>query len=366
MALGWLTSPAAKHQEQGEGASTGRRERDSAPTSVAARQVATLRAMEREVFLGMPPAKGGHDAKGMEAYLDERWPYGGHGYGHIEYGSGWAREAPEEMFAWLNGDGDLGNEKPFMAYLLFGRWAEGDMASAVAAVFELNDPVLRQQALISVLGVMHANDPARAEGLLGGNFVMLVPDQDTPIVADEFFLPAVDVALGLPASPQRTRFLAGLLKWVAADYGSRTEEVRKVWDQAPQHLREDLVAAGFVSGAQHADSFGGLEELVCKHAEASGTPEAAKRFLDSHGGSWARRDLDGALAWTLTHLKGRERFDQASKLFAAAARDDYPAALSAWRSLPDGSYLKKAAAEEITRAVPPEVNDPEVLREKER
>lgn len=365
LVIAWLSSFAVDRQQVGGGhEAASRRERDPAPASLAERRSSTLRAMERQVMFGLPAVKQPHDAKGMEAALSNPW------YSHdpgnmVSYGNDWAREAPEEMLAWLNEDGD---RRPFMAYILFDTWAESDLPAAVAAVFTLGDPAVRQQALMSMLGVMHASDPARAEALLAENFTSFVPDQGVPIVADEFFGPAVNIVLGLPASPQRTLFLAGILKSFATDFSGhtgQTDEVRNVWDQASQNLREELVAAGFASGAKYAASFAGLEEITRHRVESVGTPRDMEAFLASHGPAWAQRDLDGALAWTAAHVKGRERFDQSANLFAAAAIHDYPAALEAWRSLPDG-YLKRTAAEEITRAVPPEVNDPELVRETKR
>ena len=365
--VGWLSSAAASRSANGESGELAVRSHDRAPLSTVERQAATLRTLERELRFGPPPPQKYFDAKGMEKSIAASIPARG-GFpvfgSSTTYGYDWARAAPEAMFAWLSAEGSSGGA--LHSSILFDSWAEKDLSAAYAAAKTLTEPELRQEAVLAVVEKLLQSDPERARTVFVENFDAFMPEGKEPWSTGQGFYPQVlEMLQGMPPSTTRIRFIAHILNGFASDYSDPTARARSVWDQAPSNFREELVAAGFTSSAQRAASFAGLEEITRQHVESVGTPRDIAAFLETHGPAWARRDLDAALAWTAANLKGRDRFDQSAELFFAVAVDDYPAALEAWRSLPEG-YLKHAAAREIARTVPPEQNDPELLRERDR
>lgn len=128
-------------------------------------------------------------------------------------------------------------------------------------------------------------------------------------------------------------------------------QAHAVWDQSPEDLRRDLVAAGFSSDKDDAAVFPGLEDLLRDRAERSGDPAVAEKFVETQGRGWAMRDLAGALDWARTHLKGVSREKHSAALFESAASADFDAALGIWQSLPD-SVMKIDAAEAMLKGAP--------------
>lgn len=388
---GWITNPPADHPAPQAAGRLASREHRPAHAG-GAPQTQALQALERAARSPSPPT-GHFDRAGMEAAIAAAMvrsagPLGFKIAPDLLYAHGWACAAPAEMFAWLS-NARLENGPRYSA-ILFQTWAARDLPTAQAAALELTDPALRQEALMGVLGALALQDPPRARKLFAENFDAFLPDGQLPNLAifgfrmpeagrlsaqaierimggqapetspNPFAAQALDLLAQMPASPKRTRFIAGLLEMFAAHQLS--EPAREVWEQAPASFREELVAAGFSGTPATADRFAGLEALARQHAEV-GSPQDAKEFLDIHGPRWAARDLPGALAWARAHLRGRTQYDQCGELLAAAAAHDFPAAAAVWRELPAGSYLKYVSARRISEAIPADRNDPEILRE---
>ena len=103
----------------------------------------------------------------------------------------------------------------------------------------------------------------------------------------------------------------------------------------------------------HSKNFDGLAELIKEDAESSGDRDALESFMRSHGPAWAKTDLTQALAWSQTHLKGKNRVEQSAQLFEPAASADFDTALRIWQTLPEGE-LKIRAAKALSKGAPPE------------
>lgn len=317
---------------------------------------ATLAELEHEILHHPAPPMEIHDAETMEAVLDmdERSRcFPGGGMGAIEFSMDWAEEAPEQMFAWLlKQSGSNSHRGLFPAYMLFGQWAENNMEAALAAALTIPDRRIRRQALFSTLQELCKTEPQRARDLLMQNLDLFPPDEETPVI-ESYEAPdtTCDMLLSLPPGAARTHLLADLLASMADSYDDgHTAQARTIWQQAPDTLRIELVAAGFRSGV-NASSFDGLEDLMREHAESSGDPAIANRFIEAIGPAWAKRDLASALDWAQAHLKGKSGMETRSKLFRWAASDDFDTALRVLGDLPDGS-LKLNAAEALVRGAP--------------
>jgi hypothetical protein len=151
--------------------------------------------------------------------------------------------------------------------------------------------------------------------------------------------------LSLPPGEERTHLLAGLLDRLDPP------DAHALWKQASKSERREWVDAGFAPFMTRAPSFKGLDDLMRERVETSGDPAAAGKFIDSHGESWAKRDLAAALDWAQAHLKGKRRVECREKFFQVGIIQDFDATLRIWQNLPEG-YLKVSAAEAIQRAVP--------------
>jgi len=355
--LAWVTgSPVADTPDDTlEPVVRAPRHRESIATGSAGRS-ATLAELEHEILHHPAPSMEFHDAATMEAVLDMDGGshcFPGGGMASVEFSMDWAEKAPEEMFAWLlkqsgsNFDRDL-----FPAYMLFGRWAEDNMEAALEAVFKVPDRRIRRQALFSSLQEMCKTEPQRARDLLMQNLDLFPPDGPTPVIDTyESAGTTCDLLLSLPAGGERTHLLADLLTSMADSYDDRhTTKARAVWQQAPDTLRLELVEAGFRSEGK-ASSFDGLEDLMREHAELSGDPATANKFIEAMGPAWAKRDLASALDWAQAHLKGKSGMEHRADLFKWAASEDFDTALSILRALPDGS-LKLNAAEALNKGAP--------------
>jgi hypothetical protein len=263
----------------------------------------------------------------------------------------WAREAPDEMFAWLiHKPTPSPGRSMIPAQVLFTRWAEKDMPGALAALATIPDPGIRAQALMASLEVLCKNDPTRARDLLVENLNLFDPVHAAPVFdRSESGESTCALLLSLPPGSSRAILLAALLKGMAGnDLDHGRSAAHAVWEQAPQDLRHDLVAAGFSSDSDEAVVFTGLEELMREQAEASGDPVIADKFINAQGIRWVQRDPAGALEWAQTHLLGRSRAECNEWLFETAAGVDFAAALDACERLPDG-MRRIRAAEAIAR-----------------
>ncbi|MEO5714493.1 MAG: hypothetical protein ABIT37_13485 [Luteolibacter sp.] len=312
---------------------------------------------ERKILLSPAPPVEVHDAAGMEECLDlddrrSRMGVCG-GPSSITYSFEWAKESPEEMFAWLfRKDGSSIKRKLSPSSILFGCWAKQDMLAAIAAVFKIPDPTIRAQALASALEILYPQDPNRARELMEQNLSLFPADGRSSVFNPyDTGSTTCDLLLSLPPGDERTHLLATLLKSMAGWNIEISQQACAVWEQAPDNLRHDLVAAGFSNGKDEAVVFTGLEELMRERAETSGDPAVAEKFIEAQGSGWAKRDLAGALDWAQTHLKGKSRVERSAGLFENAANEDLDKALGVWQSLPDDSF-KVRAAEAMLKGAP--------------
>ena len=137
-----------------------------------------------------------------------------------------------------------------------------------------------------------------------------------------------------------------MARWLQSEMESgETTKLERIWREAPDAVRRDLVAAGFrprVDEPRDPVVLEGLEDMARTHAEQSATPEAVRYFLSAHGGAWAERDPAAAVPWAISHLQGRARIDETTRLFRHAA-GNFDAALAAWHDLPAGILKARAA-----------------------
>jgi hypothetical protein len=367
---GWWSSQARGPAGGGAG-EPAVRTRERTPLSATDQQAATLRTLERKLRFGPLPARAHFDAEGMEQAIaaSEIRSFGAfspvtESDFDFEYSFRWARADPVAMFAWLSAEGSSTTWRH--SSILFESWAESDLPAAHAAAITLRKPELRRGAIFAVVEAMIGRESARAKAVFVENLDAFSANfEESWFIADsEVEQKVLEMLLSLSPSAERSRLIADLLENATLIHGGAIGYARSVWDQAPQNFREDLVAAGFATSAQHAEAFAGLAEIARQRAELVGTQRDKAAFIGRYGPAWAQRDLPGAMAWTASHLNGIERFDQSAELLGAAAQDDFTAALEAWRSLPDG-YLKHIAALKIANAAP-EGADPEALRELDR
>lgn len=342
--LAWLSgAPPGSDSNGSESLSLSSRKRAVAmidPSDMAA----VLRQMESRILPRNPaPPRKALNAKGMEERLfnDDFGPVApGSGLAAIGYSIDWAEEAPEEMFAWLVAQN---GKRVSQASILFESWAGKDMKAALAAVLRIQDPRLRAQALISSVGILCKSDPGRALELLTANLSLF--DEDTYYMMGSD--PACIELIGsLPRGEKRDHLLAGLLNQMA----DSTDAVA-FWNGLPESERHELVEAGFAPYLTHGESFDGLEELMRERAESTGDPELVEEFLDSHGETWARRDLVAALDWAQVHLKGKRRVEERENFFQTGIRENFDQTLRIWQTLPEGD-LKARAAEAMVGAAP--------------
>lgn len=354
--LAWLTGRPVEDASASENhVVRSPRQREAAMVDAGDPSV-VLAELENRILDHPDPPGEIHDAEGMDAALDlddRTSMFPGGGMSTISYAIDWAEEAPEELFAWLvHQSGSSFHRGLHPCDILFRAWAEKDMEAALAAVLTIPNRDLRQQALISSLEVLCKSDPDRARGLMMQNLGIFPPDGKIPIFSlFETGDVMCDMLISLPPSGERTHLLANVLRTMAGRNHELALQAQAVWQQSPEDLRRELVAAGFKAEEDLSLSFAGLEELLRERAETAGDPACAERFMESQGPTWARRDLAGALDWAQAHLKGKNRVERSAELFKAAAGQDLDTALRIWQTLPD-SFLKTSAAEAISRGAP--------------
>jgi hypothetical protein len=307
---------------------------------------AALRRLESKILPHNPaPPRKTHDAKGMDdsVFSLEHAVSCGGGMHAIEYSLDWAKDAPEEMFAWLVGQN---GKRSHYANMLFSQWAEADIEAALAAVFKIPDPQLRAQALLTSLEVLSKSNPDRAKEILLRNMSLFSPNEASLFFEYDSGKTTWDLLLALPPGKERTHLQAELLERMNSD-----GLAQNLWKQASESQRREWLAAGFSPYMTTADTFEGLGEIMKEKAETSGNPADATKFIEGHGEAWAKRDLAAALDWAQAHLKGKSRVDLSGKLFQAGIAGDFDATLRIWKDLPEG-YQKKDIAEAMLRAVP--------------
>jgi hypothetical protein len=352
----WLTgAPAGVPDSRGSSKMPNLRQRASIRAE-SGDPATEILEFERKIFVSPTPPVKVHDSAGMDAMLasDDRNRFiPDAGMAAITYALEWAEQSPEEMLGWLIARSSFSVEhKLSPASTLFEQWAKRDMPSALAALPKIPDLLVRAQALASTLEILYPQDADRARELMLQNLSLFPPDQQNP-----FFNPydtggsTCEFLLSLPVGEERTHLLAQLLTRMA-DWDEKVSgQAQAVWERIPKDLRHELVADGFSHDRDNAVVFQGLEELMRDRAETSGDPGIAEKFIETQGGSWAKRDLAGALDWAQSHLKGRGREEHSAKLFESASGADFDATLGVWQSLPDG-FLKDSAAEAMVKGAP--------------
>ena len=337
----------AMHKEQSNRSRPWRRAADMEDSKSPATDIpALLTDLERRIVHFPPPEVEVHDGKGMEERLisDENGPsFCGSGMASIEYSMGWARENPAGMFEWFNEHWTVsGYKRQSLAATLFSEWAKQDMAAALAAIPRMTHAESRAQALVSTLEILCRKDPAKAREMLLQNL-----DTLEALKGVQFGFEAgnarTELILSLPPGRLRSLLLAENINNLAADYTDGNAALAvELWKRCPADERRDLVAAGLRLSGFDEIHLDGLEDLIRQHAEASTDPRQASLFLNRYGESWAKRDPDGALAWALAHLKGKERTDRSLDLIKHAASLNFDAAMLALRNLPEGSLRDQA------------------------
>lgn len=314
-----------------------------------------LAEMERQIIHFPSPEVAIHDGNGMEACLindEHSLPVCGAGMSAISYALEWAQENPAAMFEWLNQHWTAsGNQRQSMAATLFSEWARQDMAAALAAIPSITHAESRAQALVSTLEVLFQKDPAKAREILLQNL-----DSLEALKRAQFGYEAgkarTEFLQALPPGRIRSLFMAENIENLIT-FGPEENKTLAtgLWNQCSIGERRAMVAAGFSPGTNNKTPLPGLMEPVRENAESTNDPEKIWRFLYEYGEFWAERDPNGALAWTMAHLKGKERTDQCLRLVKHAASKDFDAAIKAWQSLPEGS-LRDRAAKILTEAAP--------------
>ena len=268
------------------------------------------------------------------------------------YADGWAKTDPAGMHQWFaaRGDFDLPTGGGFgftFKSTVFAAWAETDPAAALAAAAAHKDG---GGALGAAISALLRTDPARALGAAQQHLARLANawasqlDRDAP--------GTWEMLCALPPGADRGRLMASWLQsGTAAE--ETAAELERIWREAPDAVRRDLVAAGFsllVDEPRDLVVLEGLEDMARAHAEQSATPETVRRFLSAHGGAWAERDPAAAVQWAMGHLQGLARVNQTTELFRHAA-GNFEAALAAWHDLPAG-ILKARAAGALAAGAP--------------
>ena len=362
--LAWMTAaPSHIASSLDRSATRGSRQRGLAAMDPIADSSAAVLTLVRVLLLDVAPPAEHYDSEGMEkAIAEDKRSNGGVGGGEaaIRYACDWANESPQDIFTWLTQRGPVptlvpqSDDRGFLAYVVFERWAEKDLEAALAAAGATSNKQIRRQALLTTLEVMCKGDPSRARDLMIQNLALFDPDTPDPIFnASESGKSTCDMLLSLPTGSTRAHLLSSILQSMAG-YGSDdavAAQALAVWNNAPDALRRELVAAGFAGSVKKPGNYEGLEDLMRERAETSGNAAAAEAFIEAEGQAWAKRNLSEALEWAQTYLKGRSRIDCGAELFKGAAEVDFDSALRVWQTLPD-SILKARAAGAIRRGAP--------------
>jgi hypothetical protein len=289
----------------------------------------------------------------------------------FSYAARWAQCAPERMFEWFLQRGRFslptndGESSYGFTPTLFGAWAIKDFERAVDGARKLATPTDKRDALVSIISTAKRNDPKRAAKLLADNAEVLAVAQSSAALSayGPDFAANFNFLREMPITVHRSKLLGQFFNDVVRYH---PVEARELWRAAPDVLRRELVAGGFVSGnrgglnpltgeieRQVPAAFDGLADLVRQHAETSGDSAEAGGFLRLHGAEWADRDIAGAVAWSQSHLRGRQRVTETARLFSDAAARDFNTAMNAWVTLPP-STLRALAAGHLAAAAPPE------------
>ena len=261
----------------------------------------------------------------------------------IEYAWEWAEDAPEEMFAWLI---DKNEGMRYYAHVLFGRWAFVANNAAQAAALRIPDPQLRRQALLTTLEILAQTSPERAKNILSENAnVFADVNAKPPFFQSHDIATTWDLLLVLPAGKERT-FLQAKFLGRAGNEGAI-----HVWNQASDAQRLEWMAAGFPPTGGSYDSFAGLQDMMRERAETTRNAVDAARFIQYHGNAWADKDLESAIEWTQTHVKGKQKIQSLRKIYYSGVEKDFQNTLRLWQQMPE-SYLKTDIAGDILRATP--------------
>jgi hypothetical protein len=311
---------------------------------------AVLRSMEKRMLAPNPPLpRRSYSGEEMEKYSFKfrmAEYYCDQGTEGVKYAFDWARDEPEQMFAWLREkDGGF----VFQSRVLFELWAEADVEGALAGALQIPNTTLRAQALMTTLGHLAKADPDRARRLLADNSglftVKVAKDIDfgygTPVSSWQ-------IVQSLPPGAARSQLEYRFLESTPADTASA------LWNQASEAQHWEWVSAGFpssYSSVVNARAFAGLGELLRTRAETTRNADDVKTFLDAHGAEWASQDLAAASTWAMNHCQGKAKRDSLESLYSAAMARNPDQTIEVWRQLPE-SYLKKNLAKAILANAP--------------
>lgn len=301
-----------------------------------------LRNMESRILPhNPPPPTKTYSAREMDEHVSYRsFPVDSYG---IQYASEWARDSPEEMFAWLV---DKNEKMNFQAYLLFQEWAPVDHDAALAAAIQIPNEKLRAQALLTTLEILCTTKPERAQKILLENADLFAATNHSWVTFQSQLIEETwELFLALPEGKVRTQLQAKLLGSTA------DQKALNLWNQASDAQRQEWLDAGFTPSWGAGYSFAGLQDLMRAAAETTGNPMDAAKFIENHGTSWAERDLVAAVEWAQAHVKGKKKIESIEKLFNISAQKDFENTLRVWQQIPEG-FLKKEIAEAILRATP--------------
>lgn len=341
----------------------------AAALSAAKSPVAAVAALERTLLASLDPAGEIHSGERLAELCLGDHPQDLPGLNEaFSYASRWAAKDPQGMFEWFlqRGKFTLAAVDSSYGFLsnIFREWAKHDAKAAVAAALRCSAKRDRAEAIATVIEALRKTDPARAAGLAAEHIGILSPPKEAAHLFSAYgegFEETWTLLRGLPSGKSRADILARYFEEVTRYHAG---DVGRLWREAPEDVRRDLVAGGFefryaamlrdaAKSGEKPPVFDGLPELMRQHAETSGDPQAAKKFLDTAGSEWAQRDPAGAVSWALAHLKGEQRVNGTAELFLSAAARDFDEAVREWQSLPDG-ILKARAAGNMAAGAPEE------------
>jgi hypothetical protein len=351
--LAWLTGTPLKDRS-GSGNSRQTEQLHELAGSSSSAADAIIARSERELIYGPDPVPGNFSAAGIERTIRQCASLPGGDQAIFSYLEQWTALDPRGVFAWFDRRGSPGGRflqdyDGLRASMLFRIWAEQDLEAALTAAARLKFPGRRAQGLATTLQALAKTDPDRAREFFKAHLALFASIPGLYLDYDYYDkgAAALNFLSSIPSGKARGNLLASLLQTLSSAFSP--VESSKFWEQAPDGVKQDLVAAGF-SAASLADTrpdgrplFPDLENRLRQQAEISGDPGAAEKFVDTYGYSWAARDLDSALAWSRTHLKGRARLESSAGFFYSAAEANFDHAVLTWQSLPPGILKAKAA-----------------------
>lgn len=325
---------------------------------------AILDRLERQIVQYQPPEVKSFDVDGLLESDRIRKQYAGAciSWG-MSYDFEWALHAPQEFFESLIGQKIPQSRKCELAHTLFSTWAEKDMSAALAAIPRMTHDESRAQALVSTLEVLCQKEPAKARALLLQEMDTLGTLKSVQL-GYEHGKERTDLILALPPGKVRTLLLAenlyNLANGISSDNSGDAKLAAELWKKSSLAERQELLAAGLNLRVSEKIQLDGLEDLAKKQAETTNDPGQNLSFLYQFGKSWAERDPNAALSWTLSRLKGRERTSQYLNLMEGAAAKNFDKAMKAWQSLPEGS-LRYNAAEILAKVAPDDRTDKKAM-----